>query len=142
MEQRKTLDSWSGHVFKLGRSPMVLFMHDASLWHILIPAKGITTLEKLLPLFLARVRQVWSDHGVEFDDKNLSLGFLPRSDRSLIGSMNDAIHQIRCYAEMGLKIDDPTGLAEIEDRLHKTPYSSLGYGFPDRKLNELLSRQG
>lgn len=135
------MDSWSAHVFKLGRTPVVLFMHDASLWHVIIPAKGITKLENLLRIFLARVREVWGHHGAGFDNENQSVIFLPRGNRSLIGSMNEAIFQIRAFVETGFDLDDSQNLTEVEDLLQRTPYSALGYGFPDRKLQELLSKR-
>lgn len=135
------MDSWSAHVFKLGRSPIVLCMHDASLWHLIIPVKGITTLEKWMPIFLSRVKEVWSHHGATFDDLNQSVVFLPRVDRSLIGSMNDAIYQVRVFTQMGFDLEDPSNLVEVENKLQSTPYSALGPGFPDLKLKDLLSNQ-
>lgn len=35
-QQSRRIDSWSSHIFKMGSTPFVLFMHDASLWSLII----------------------------------------------------------------------------------------------------------
>ena len=133
IQHSRRIDSWSGHIFKMGSTPFVLFMHDASLWSLIIPAKGITKPEKLLPLFLSRVQEVWQRHGSAFDPQNQSILFLTRKDRSLIGSMNDAIQHIKLlgqYQELTLK--------QIEDYLQSTPFSAIDYDSPERRLKDIL----
>ncbi len=139
VNQREIIDAWSAHVFRLGRTPHVLFMHDASLWHLIINAKGITGLDKLLPLFFTRIREVWHLHGAAFDDLNQSVLFMPRANRTLIGSMNEAIQHIKALAEMASDQEHCLSTKEIEDYMQQTPYSALEHVFPDRSLKRLLS---
>lgn len=129
----RRIDSWSGHIFKMGSTPFVLFMHDASLWSLIIPAKGITNAEKLLPLFLSRVQEVWQRHGSAFDPQNQSILFLTRKDRSLIGSMNDAIQHIKLLGQ-----SQEITLKQIEDYLQSTPFSAISYDSPERRLKAVL----
>jgi hypothetical protein len=136
--QTGRLDAWSAHFLRIGRKPVVLFMNDASLWAIIIPATGLTTLEKLLPILLGRIAEVWSAHGAGFDSANQSVMFLKRSNRSLIGSMNDAVSQIRfveetCRAEGG-EID----WAEMEANLNRMPSGAMKYDCPQERLAALL----
>lgn len=138
VNQREIIDSWSAHVFRLGRTPHVLFMHDASLWHLIISAKRITSLDKLLPLFFTRIREVWNLHSVAFDDLNQSVLFMPRANRTLIGSMNESIRQIKSLTETASD-QDSLSIQEIEDYMQQTPYSALEHIFPDRSLKKLLS---
>ena len=132
-QNSRHIDSWSGHIFKMGSTPYVLFMHDASLWSLIIPAKGITTPEKLLPLFLSRVQGLWHQHGSAFDPQNQSILFLTRKDRSLIGSMNEAIQHTKLLAQS----HDLT-LKQIENYLQSTPFSAIDYDSPERRLKAIL----
>lgn len=133
------MNSWSAHFFRVGPTPLVLFMHDASLWPILIEAKGITKLEDLLPLFLERVMELFRAHGHAFDNQNQSVVFLGRSNRSLIGSMNDVIQLMKLRAEEirsdGGKVDWLGFEAWIAD----TPFSAIGYQSPLGRLREILA---
>ena len=140
--QAGRLDSWSAHFVRIGRNPLVVMMNDASLWAILIPATGLTTLEKLLPVFLERVSGVWGAHGVAFDSMNQSLAFFPRSNRSLIGSMNEAIFHIRCEEEMARDGGRPMDWTKMEHRLNRMPYGSMNYQFPTERLAALLHPGG
>ncbi|WP_461785238.1 DUF6933 domain-containing protein [Prosthecobacter sp.] len=132
------IDSWSAHIFKRGPAPVVIFMHDASLWALIIPATGITRLEQLLPLFLSRVQEVWRRHGASFDPRNQSILFLPRKARSLIGSMNDAIQNIKLMADIGRAVDHPVHWVKLEDSIQNTPFSAIDYDSPERRLKAIL----
>jgi hypothetical protein len=142
VEQPGRLDAWSAHFVRIGRIPMVVMMNDASLWAILIPATGLTTLEKLLPVFLERVAGVWGAHGVAFDSMNQSLAFFPRSNRSLIGSMNEAIFSIRCEEEMARDGGRPMDWTQMEARLNRMPYGAMKYAYPREMLAAALAKDG
>ena len=140
--QAGRLDAWSAHFVRIGRNPLVVMMNDASLWAILIPATGLTTLEKLLPVFLERVAGVWGAHGVAFDSMNQSLAFFPRSNRSLIGSMNEAIFSIRCEEEMARDGGRPMDWTQMEARLNRMPYGAMKYAYPREMLAAALAKDG
>lgn len=137
--QKGRLDSWSGHFVRVGRVPLVVLMNDATLWSILIPATGLTTQEQLLPVFLERVAEVWRAHGAEFDPLNQQLAFFSRSNRSLIGSMNEAIFHIRCQEEMAREGKRPVDWTEMETRLNRMPYGAMKSAFPREMLAAALT---
>ena len=137
--QTGRIDAWSAHFFKFRSQPLVLLMHDASLSPILIEAKGITKLDVLFPLFLARVQDLWRAHDRAFDCQNQSMVFLPRSNRSLIGSMNDAIHHTKFHAEEARIQGRTIDWVEIEHFVHVLPFGCLSYSAPYERLRDLLA---
>ena len=138
LPQKGRLDDWSAHFIRIGRKPIVMMMHDATLWSVVIPATGVTTLAKLLPLFLERVEGIWGGFGANFDPLNQSLIFLPRTDRSRTGSMNDAIRCSRHMAEIASYEKLPMDWERMEQQLNRTPYKALDYDSPEKKMAELF----
>ena len=133
------MTSWSAHFFRVGPTPLVLFMHDASLWPILIEVKGVTKLEVLLPLFLERVMDLFRAHEHVFDNQNQSVIFMSRSNRSLIGSMNDAIQLIRIHVEEIRGEGGEVSWLGLDSCIMDTPFSAIGYQSPLDRLRDLLA---
>ncbi|MFT5470319.1 MAG: hypothetical protein ACI8UO_005447 [Verrucomicrobiales bacterium] len=106
---------------------------------IIIPATGVTTLPKFLLMFMERIAAIWVAHGVAFDASNQSVVFFFRSNRSLIGSMNDAISQVRLVEETAREENRPMDWKEMEVYLNQTPYGSIKYDRPRERLKGLLS---
>jgi hypothetical protein len=79
------------------------------------------------------VQEVWQRHGSAFDSQNQSILFLTRKDRSLIGSMNDAIQHIKLLGQ-----SQEITLKQIEDYLQSTPFSAISYDSPEQKLKAVL----
>jgi len=73
---------------KVGNHAVV--MNDTSLSTIIFPLKGIRNFEVFLPQMMARVAELFGKHGKGFDGSNQTVVILPRSNRSIIGTMNDA----------------------------------------------------
>jgi hypothetical protein len=137
--QSGKMTSWSAHFFRIHSTPLVLLMHDASLWPILIEVKGVTKLEDLLPLFLERVMDLFRAHEHVFDEKNQAIIFLPRSNRSLIGSMNDAIKTLEFHSQDIRSRGEVVNWLGFEAYITKTPFSAIDYQSPLQRLRELLS---
>ncbi|MDZ4288162.1 MAG: hypothetical protein U0984_09395, partial [Prosthecobacter sp.] len=57
--QSGRLDAWSGHFIRLGTTQMALMMNDATLWSLILPAKGLFNISDLLKVFLPRVAELW-----------------------------------------------------------------------------------
>lgn len=136
------LDAWSGHFFKIGRISYVMFMNDAALYAIIIPAKGFQSLSSLLKAFLPRVANLWESHGASFDRENQSVIVLPRTNRALIGSMTDAIRIFRHIHEDNLNGGTETDIQKIETCLNGIPYKALKYEQPSKLLRRLLNPPG
>ena len=138
--QTGRLDSWSGHCFRVGRIEYVLMMNDACLISILMPAKGLTSVESFFEAFLPRVAKVWEEHGGSFDSLNQEVIILKRSNKSLIGSMNEAIKMIKFYAEFDRYEHPNYTPIDLEERLNMTPYKSIGFETTHRLLTRLLAK--
>ena len=138
--QAGRLDAWSGHCFRIGRVEHVMMMNDASLYTILMPARGLTSIGSFLKVFLPRVAEVWHQHHAEFDIKNQEVIVLKRTNRSLIGSMNDAILATKFH--YGYTPDEPNrfGPTSIEERLNMVPYKAIQYAAPFELLSKLLGK--
>ena len=105
----------------------------------LIPTKGLKTFDDFLRTLLLRIEETWARHGAHFDKENLSVLVFKRSNRSLIGSMNDAIHNIRfkasdCEVE-GTQLD----WTRMEQYINERPCGSLDYLYPVEVLAKHLA---
>jgi len=137
--QAGRLDAWSGHVFRVRRISFTLLMNDATLYSIIIPTTGLTTLPALLKVFLPRVSRLWAMHGASLDPDNQSVMVLPRSNRSLIGSMNEAVKSLQFFHDV-MEVDEaPFDLTRIETRLNDTYYKAINQEKPARLLPKLLA---
>lgn len=136
--QAGRLDAWSGHCFRIGRVEHVMMMNDASLYTILMPARGLTSIDSFLKAFLPRVAEVWHRFEAEFDDQNQQVIVLKRTNRSLIGSMNDAIQATKFHFDYTRNETHSFGPATIEERLNMVPYKALQYSTPCELLSKLL----
>lgn len=126
------MDRWSCHFVRLGTLPVVVAMHDATLYALVLRVAGMKTFEDFCQGFLLRVAEVWQQHGAAFDPANQTVVVLPRADRSRIGSMNDAIMGFRWQLSRG---DSPDKLEALSNR---TPYKAIGYQFPGELLGQML----
>lgn len=142
VEQAGRLDAWSAHYVRIGRKPVAMMMNDASLWSIIIPATGVTTMAQFLPIFLERVAEAWATHDAEFDPSNQNVVFFSRSNRSLIGSMNDAVSQMHFSERMAREEGRPMDWNEMEDYLNQMPYGAMKYDRPKERLARLLAESG
>jgi hypothetical protein len=140
--QAGRLDAWSGHVFRIGRTLFVLLMNDASLYAIIIPAKGLTTLPALLKVLLPLISDLWARHGASFDPDNQSVIVLPRTNRSLIGSMNEAMIGLRFFYDVTEFAGTPFDLSRLEERLNDTLYKAINHERPSKLLPKLLAGAG
>ena len=140
--QTGRLDAWSGHFFRIGRISYILLMNDATLYALIIPAKGLTTFPALLKVLLPLVSDLWKKHGGSFDPVNQSVIVLPRTNRSLIGSMNDAMNALRFHCKVAEFADTPFDLSHVERRMNENPYRSLNYDHPNRLLPKMLGNAG
>jgi hypothetical protein len=140
--QAGRLDSWSAHVVRISRKPMALFMNDATLWSMIVPATGVTSLADILRIFLDQVADVWGSHGAAFDPSNQDVLFFSRSNRSLIGSMNDAASMMRYAEELAREEKTPADWDEVEGHLNRTTYKAIGRARPRDLMAELLKGDG
>ena len=138
--QSGRLDAWSGHCFRIGRVEHVMMMNDACLYTILMPARGLTSIDSFLKAFLPKVAEVWHRFDFEFDTQNQQVNVLKRTNRSLIGSMNDAIQATKFHFEYIREEVHEFGPIDIEERLNMVPYKAIQYSAPFELLQKLLGK--
>lgn len=140
--QASVLDSWSVDLFKMAKvGNFVVVMHDASLSTFIVPLKGVRTFDAFLQLMLVRITDLFSRYCIPFDPHNQSVMILPRSDRSLIGTMNEAKAIIKDSISYDLMHVGEIDWESLEQELNETPYSRFGYKTPNKRLRELLSER-
>lgn len=140
--QTGRLDAWSGHVVRIGYATYITLMNDATLYCLIIPAKGLTTFPALLKVLFPLISDVWAKHGGSFDPDNQSVIVLPRTNRALIGSMNDAMRILRHYCEDAKDARTDLNLGRVTKNLNNMPYKALKFDHPDRLLANLLGNAG
>jgi hypothetical protein len=136
--QSGRIDSWSGDCLRIGRVQHLLMMNDHCLYSILLRAKGMNSLAAFLTAFLPRVAEVWQNHGAEFDPSNQEILVLKRANRSLIGSMNDAVRMIQFHTA---GVPPLTNREALEDRLNSAHFKALGFETPKELLARRLARK-
>jgi hypothetical protein len=132
--QERRLDAWSCHFIRVRRKPLVVVMNDATLYTLILPVTGVKGFPELWLKLLGRIGEVWTRHGVHFDPDNQAVVLFSRTNRSLIGSMNDAIVLIRIYDEDARTEQVELDLAAMETRSNQTPYKALNYEWPERLM--------
>ena len=135
-------DSWSADMFRIPRAGThALIMHDASLWPIIIDLKDCRTYEAFLKALLIHIEMSYVIVGRNFDGANITVVATKRSNRSIIGSMNNAIHLVLCRVDDAIAAGEPINWPDIQAGLGQTPFMSLDGHFPHEAFARLAGRQ-
>jgi len=132
-------DSWSADIFRIPRlGTHALIMHDASLWPIILPLSGCKSYEDFLRTLLFHIEASYLSVRGSFDRSNLTVIATKRSNRSIIGSMNEAKFLLGHY--VGDKMDDSGEVdwAAASDELAQTPFTAVEGHFPDKRFAQLV----
>ncbi len=136
--QERRLDAWSCHFIRVRRKPVVVAMNDATLYTLILPVTGVKGFPELWLKLLGRIGEVWKRHGVDFDPDNQAVILLSRTNRSLIGSMNDATQLLQFYDAHARDERRELDLEMMEARSNQTPYKVLKYEWPEGLLAKAL----
>ncbi|MEX1111642.1 MAG: hypothetical protein WEB31_07560 [Chthoniobacterales bacterium] len=124
-------DSWSADIFRIKRGGThALVMHDASLWPFVIDLSDCRTYETFLKALLINIEMSYALIGRDFDGANVTVIATKRSNRSIIGSMNNAIFLLTARIGNSLAAGGRIDWAEIQADLSRTPFMSLDGIFP------------
>jgi hypothetical protein len=124
-------DAWSADLFRVPRAGThALVMHDASLWPIIIPLQECRTYHTFLQALLIHIEMSYAAVGREFDGANVTVVATKRSNRSIIGSMNNAIYLVTSRVEYVMASGEAINWADIQANLSQTPFMSLEGFFP------------
>ena len=139
LTQTRTMEGWSGDILKVAcAGEAAVMMHDASLAVIIVPLKGVRRFEEFLLSFLRSEAELWKTLGATFDEANQNVLVLRRSNRSLIGSLNNAKQFIEFTVVDQLDDSKPIDWNEAQRFINQTPFAVIGYEFPLKKLEHLL----
>ncbi len=136
--QEKRLDGWSCHFIRLGRKPLVVAMNDATLYMLIVPVTGVKGFTDVWLRLVGRIAEVWERHGADFDPTNQTVMVMARTNRSLIGSMSDAISLMRFRNDDARFDGQEPDLAELEMMSNRTPFKANGFEYPERVLATTL----
>ena len=137
--QSGRMDSWSADLLSLPRiGSFALVMHDASLWPILVPLQPRMSYETFLSALLFHIAASYAAFGASFDYANQTVLVTKRSNRRIIGSMNDAMFFMKNEAQSMQREQGSVDWPSIVARVACTPFSSVEGHFPDKRFAELL----
>ena len=128
---KPALGDWHANLVRLGRTPVVVAVNDVSLLSILIPGRDFGN---LLSTFRDRLMQRLIRLGVPAERMAEEAAatkciLVSRTDsRSVLGSMNDFVFQLRWRFNEGL---DLHASDTLEDDLGRVPMSALKYADPE-----------
>lgn len=137
-ETRNWVADWCVQDFSVGRIRYILFVNTASLYPVLVHARGLNTLERLVRGFETGARLTLTgtpgesqlERWIVPELSKVELGRIP--GRSLLGSTNDFIRMAYfCLHEDGASLEDTSRL------LAQAPMSYLGFKSPDRVFPKL-----
>lgn len=136
------MDSWSADLFRLRCcGSHALVMHDASLWPIILPLKGCRRYEDFLPRLLVHVEASYLAVGGYFDRTNLNVVATRRSNRTIIGSMNEAKFLLaHCVAAMVQRSGEVDWKAAGRE-LAQTPFFAVKGHLPAKRFAELAAEE-
>ena len=129
---------WCAHEFRVSRHRYLIFCNTASIYPVVMMARGVTDGPKLAARLMGGLLTCLrgGELEVQFQRRILSerpvIQWAPIPDRTILGSMNDLIFQAR----YGLEHRDFPPV-ELSRWLAETPMSALGGNSPDRVFPKL-----
>ena len=122
-QSHAALGDWFVNRFVVDRQPLLILVSSASLLPILEPARGVRALPERLPTI---VQRRFKELGIDETLASAEIAAMapvrvaPTDDRSVVGTMVDFVHSIRCYSPPAGTWDRAT-LTSFERILEKTP---------------------
>lgn len=124
---------WCAHEFRVSRYRYLIFCNTASLYPVVMSARGVTDDHKLIRRLLGGLQVCLVGIKLErqfqrwIAPEPVAVQWAPIPDRSLLGSINDLIFQ----AGYGISNRDYSPV-ELSRWLAATPMTALGGNSPDR----------
>ena len=134
------MEEWYGHLFIANRLQYILFTNAYSLYSVIFPGKGISTIRNFMDICLSVLdEEIKGISGGMIMDKYINpntstIDICKTNNRSILGSMNDMINMSKYI----LSTDNST-VKEAMSLLNRTPFSYLKYGNPRAILEEYIS---
>jgi hypothetical protein len=129
------LDSWTTDIFQSQEGQCALVMNDTTLSMVVLPLKGVRSFDQFLGVFLRRAARIFEEAGGVLDTQTQTIIVLRRSDRSVIGTMNEAREHARLEIE---HLNEHSDWNKVEDRLNGLLFSRNEYHPPREALSRAL----
>ena len=138
----QAFDEWTGDLLKVKQRELAaVMMHNETLATVIVPLRGIRSFEGFLPLFLRKVNQLLKTFGASIDGVNQNVLVLRRTNRPVIGSLNDAKQLIEFGVIEQLDIREPLDWDKAAQFINRTPFSLIDQRTPSEALANLISEQ-
>ena len=138
--QAQTAGGWSADLLKLPRVEAVaVLMHDVSLATLIVPLGGVRRFEDFLPRFMEQAVPLFQSVGGSIHPSNQSVMVLRRTNRHLIGSMNNAKQLIGFTIADQRQAGESVNWTEAATFINRTPFSVLNFASPLEALASMLS---
>ena len=135
-----TFDGWTADTLKVSKVEMVaVMMHDGSSGTVIVPLRGVRSLQEFVPLFLTKVNQLLRSYGGSVSKGNPEVLVLRRTNRPLIGTLHDAKSLIEAdiieQVDSGGRID----WDKAANFINQTPFSVIDDRTPSQALADLVA---
>lgn len=138
----QVFDEWTGDLLKIKQRELVaVMMHNETLATVIVPLRGIRSFQDFLPLFLRKVNQLLKPVGASIAEANQNVLVLRRTNRPVIGSMNDAKELIEFEVIEQLDTREPLDWNKAADFINRTSFSLIDHKTPSEALAILVSEQ-
>ena len=142
ISQTRRVGSWSADILQVPcTGSCILVMHDASLWPIILPLAGCKRYEDFLQALLLHIEASYLSVGGRFDRSNLTVIATKRSNRSVIGSMNEAKFLLGHHVGGMMDASGEVDWAAARDQLAQTPFTAVEGHFPDKRFAMLVTEE-
>lgn len=142
VKHERGINSWSAHILKLRGQKVALLMNDLTLYALIIPIDHKLRFDDFALRFFKRILVEWDLRGKALSEKDLSLVVLKRSNRSLIGCMNDAAIRLRVLVDDRERENERINWTRFEIILNDTPFALLNNSSPDDAMNLVVDPIG
>jgi hypothetical protein len=140
-------EGWHANLLRIERRKCVLFTHDATLYSVFVPGLTKPDFERLDEVFGQRLFKalLWDEFPQVQIEKMLDacrmLRFARSNNRSVLGTMNEMRFHIEVDMEDAGGLDR-VDLADLHQRLNRTPWSATGYRYAVEGLRGHLAQAG
>ena len=137
-------DCWHANLLRIERRKCVLFTHDTTLYSVFVPGLKKPEFAQLDQIFGQRLFKalLWEafpqDQIERMLDACRTIRFTRSNNRSVLGSMNDIRFQIEVHVAHAGGLAN-VELADLHQRLNRTPFSAIAYRYPVEGLRDFLT---
>ena len=137
------LGPWHANLIMIERKKCILFTNDRTLYSFLVPR--FKNKDDVHDLFLLNLNSNLAAEGfgqrdiLKALDEYREIAIAPTTNRSVLGSMNDLVNQVKFYIGRAGGLEDAEML-RVNMMLNRVPMGALKYKYAIEKVYELFGR--